>query len=325
MLIDNTTIIIKAGNGGNGAVTFLRNAQTMKGGPDGGNGGNGGDIYFQGSHNVNDLSEFRFKKKIVAEDGVRGKKKKLFGKNAPHLTLYVPLGTQITVVETGEVYEIVNTTPRLLAKGGIGGKGNNEFKTSTNQTPMYAEPGTLGEVKTLSISLRIIADVGLIGLPNAGKSSLLAVLTHATPKIGDYPFTTLEPNIGMFGDYPIADIPGLIEGASTGKGLGTGFLQHIEKTKMLVHCIDSTNVDPEKSYKTIRNEFKEYNLLLLKKQEIILFTKSDLADPMILKENIKKFTKKGMKVLTCSIYNPESLKVFTEELTAILENLNSTA
>src|SRR3989338_10129474 len=221
MLVDNVSLYIKAGDGGNGALSFLRNGLTSKGGPDGGDGGSGGSVYFQASHNITDLREFRFKKKIIAEDGIPGKHKKLFGKNAPHLTIYLPLGSRITEISSGIVNEITDiTTSVLIAKGGKGGRGNVEFKSSTNQTPLYAEKGTLGEEKKLLLELRLIADVGLIGLPNSGKSSLLSVLTNATPKIGNYAFTTLEPNIGIMGKYPIADIPGLIEGASKGRGLG---------------------------------------------------------------------------------------------------------
>lgn len=319
MLVDNVTIIIKAGNGGDGAVTFRRNAQTPKGGPDGGNGGNGGDIYFQGSNNINDLSKFRFQKKISAEDGIPGKKSNLYGKNGIHTTIYVPIGTRITDLDSDQIYEITDTiTPLLLAKGGKGGRGNNEFKSATNQTPRYAEKGVLGETKELLLELRLIADIGLIGLPNAGKSSLLAVLTNATPKIGNYPFTTLEPNIGMLDKHPIADIPGLIEGASKGRGLGTTFLKHIEKTKILVHCIDSTDQNAEKTYQTVRTEFEKHNSFLLEKFEMILLTKIDLVDKNLLKKNIEIFKKKGKKVLICSIYDSKSIEDLKKELEKIV-------
>jgi GTPase len=320
MLVDNVGLTIKAGNGGDGAATFLRNESTAKGGPDGGNGGNGGNIYFQGSNNINDLREFRYKKNITAEDGVAGKKKKLFGKNAKHLTIYLPLGTRITDTISGEIIEIIDTvTPILGARGGKGGRGNTEFKSATNQTPRYAEKGTLGEEKKLFLELRIIADIGLIGLPNAGKSSLLSVLTNATPKIADYPFTTLEPNIGMLEKYAIADIPGLIEGASKGKGLGVEFLKHIEKTKVLVHCIDSSAEDVQKSYSTIRHEFEQYNSSLLDKPEIILLTKIDLTDKDRIKKNMNILEKEGKKVLAVSIYNPESLESLKLALRKALE------
>lgn len=319
MLVDNIGLIVKAGNGGDGAATFLRNEMTAKGGPDGGNGGNGGNIYFQGSTNINDLREFRFKKRIEAENGVPGKHKKLFGKNAEHLTIYLPLGTRITDTVSNRIIEITDTkNPILIAKGGKGGRGNTEFKSATNQAPKYAEKGTLGEEKKLFLELRIIADVGLIGLPNAGKSSLLSVLTNATPKIGAYAFTTLEPNIGMLGKYAIADIPGLIEGASKGKGLGVEFLKHIEKTKVLVHCIDASTEDVQKAYETVRNEFKQYNISLLDKPEIILLTKTDLTDEKTIKKNVKILEKTSKKVLTASIYDPEALASLKNELESIL-------
>ena len=320
MLVDNINLYIKAGKGGDGAATFLRNAVTPKGGPDGGNGGNGGNIYFQGSTNINDLREFRFKKKITSDDGVPGKHKKLFGKNAPHVTIYLPLGTRITDMGSGSVIERTNiTTPILLALGGKGGRGNTEFKSATNQTPLFAEKGILGEEKKLLLELRLIADVGLIGLPNSGKSSLLSVLTNATPKIGDYPFTTLEPNIGMLKNHPIADIPGLIEGASKGRGLGIEFLKHIEKTKVLVHCIDVTIENVQKAYETVRHEFAEHSISLLEKPEIILLTKTDLVDEKTIKNNIKILQKKGKKVLIASIYNPESLDSLKQSLENILK------
>jgi GTPase len=308
MLVDNINLIIKAGNGGDGASTFLRNESTARGGPDGGNGGNGGNIYFQGSNNINDLREFRYKKNITAEDGIPGKHKKLFGKNAEDLTIYLPLGTRITDTVSGKIVEITDTTTTVLAaRGGKGGRGNTEFKSATNQAPRYAEKGTFGEEKKLFLELRIIADVGLIGLPNAGKSSLLSVLTNATPKIGDYAFTTLEPNIGMMDKYAIADIPGLIEGASKGKGLGVEFLKHIEKTKILVHCIDASSENPEKAYETIRNEFKQYNISLLDKPEIILLTKTDLTNEEQIKKNTRILGKKDKEVLAVSIYDSSSL------------------
>jgi GTP-binding protein len=218
-------------------------------------------------------------------------------------------------MDSGEVTEIIDTIiPFLAARGGKGGRGNTEFKSATNRTPRFAERGTEGEEKKLLLELRIIADVGLIGLPNAGKSSLLSVLTNASPKIGDYPFTTLEPNIGMMGKNAIADIPGLIEGASRGKGLGVEFLKHIEKTKVLVHCIDASTEDAQKAYSTIRGEFKQYNISLLDKPEIILFTKTDLTDEAQIKKSVKIMKKTGKKVLTASIYNQESLNLLKSAL-----------
>lgn len=319
MLVDNVNLLVKAGNGGNGAATFLSNAREFKGGPDGGNGGNGGSIYIQGSNNITDLRQFRYQKKITAEDGIPGKRKNLYGKNAPHITIAVPLGTKITEIDSGKTYEITDiTVPILAASGGKGGRGNVEFKSATNQTPRYAEKGTLGEEKKLLLELRLIADIGLIGLPNAGKSSLLAVLTNATPKIGNYPFTTLEPNIGMFGQHPIADIPGLIEGAASGRGLGATFLRHIEKTKILVHCIELNEDDLLKRYETVRREFENYNASLLEKPEIILLTKTDLADDKTIKKNLAIFEKRGKTVLACSLLEQESINALKQKLEKLL-------
>jgi GTPase len=308
MLIDAVTVIIRAGDGGNGGSTLSHTAQTEKGGPDGGNGGNGGSVYAIGSTNINDLQEFRYKKKIVAENGIAGKKSNMFGRNAPDLLILLPLGTIIDDLETRQVREVIDTTHKiLLARGGQGGRGNVEFKTATNRTPLHGEVGSPGQAKKFLFDLRLIAEIGLIGLPNAGKSSMLRVLTNATPTIGNYPFTTLQPNIGMFGKHPIADIPGLIEGASEGKGLGIKFLKHIEKTKMLVHCIDVSDSDPLKAYDTIRNEFSQFSAELLKKPEIILLSKTDLADPEVIGKYTKLFQEKGLEVLTCSIYDPKQI------------------
>ena len=309
MLVDKVTLYIKAGDGGNGAATFLRNGLTAKGGPDGGNGGNGGHIYFQGSHNINDLKMFRFKKKVIAENGIPGKHKKLFGANAAHTIIYVPVGTQITTIYNGKMVEITDTTtPVLLARGGTGGRGNTEFKSATNQSPYFAEKGTRGQTRDLLLELKIIAEIGLIGLPNAGKSSLLSVITNAEPKIGDYPFTTLEPNIGMLDGHMIADIPGLIEGASEGKGLGVTFLKHIEKTKILIHCIDSSDEQAKKTYETVRKEFKNHNPELLEKPEVVLLTKTDLITPEVLKKQIAIFKKMGKDVHSCTLFDEESIK-----------------
>lgn len=320
MLIDNVTLLVKAGNGGNGSPSLLHNGLTFRGGPDGGNGGNGGNIYIQGSTDINDLREFRFKKKIRAEDGIAGRRQKLFGKNAPHVTILVPMGTSVTDNKLERTYEIVDTRRLLLvAKGGKGGRGNAIFKSATNQTPEYAEFGKPGEEKKLILELRLIAEIGFIGLPNAGKSSLLSVLTNATPKIADYPFTTLEPNIGMLGIHPIADIPGLIEGAAKGRGLGAQFLKHIEKTKILIHCIEVAENNVEERYEIVHREFKQFNQSLLEKPEIILLTKADLVDEKTIQKYKDIFESKGKHVLTCSMYSQESIASLRKILEATLK------
>lgn len=318
MLIDNVKLVVKGGNGGNGAATFRRNAMTSKGGPDGGNGGNGGDVYFVGSANINDLRVFRYKKSISGKDGGHGTNHNGFGRNALNITVKVPLGTRVTNLASGHVMEISEEDkPVLIARGGKGGFGNVKFKSATNQAPKNRELGGLGEAKELQLELRLIAEIGLIGLPNAGKSSLLTALTNAKPAIGAYPFTTLEPNIGMLGAFPIADIPGLIEGASQGIGLGIKFLKHIEKTKILVHCIDVTIPDPRQAYETVRKEFEAFNPLLLEKPEIIFLNKTDLATPEIIAAAVAQFAPLHKEVFAGSVHNEASVK----ELKRILLSL----
>ncbi|MBI2032872.1 MAG: GTPase ObgE [Candidatus Levybacteria bacterium] len=322
MLIDDVIITVKAGDGGDGAVSFKRNAQTAKGGPDGGNGGNGGDIYLQASINISDLSQFSYKKLAKAESGISGKKKNLYGRNGKDLTVYLPLGTRITDKSTAAEYELNDAATKILiAKGGSGGKGNNEFKTATNQTPRYAEKGGKGEIKKIHLELRLIAQIGLIGLPNAGKSSLLDALTNARPKIGNYPFTTTQPNLGVLYNLVLADIPGIIEGASKGKGLGFQFLRHIEKTRLLLHCIDATCENAFVAYQIIRKEFEVYGHDLETKPEVILLTKTDLIDTDTLTDHKKTLAKTKRKIIPVSIYNPSSLK---EIETLIQENIKKT-
>lgn len=314
MLIDDVTISIKGGKGGSGAVSFIRNARTARGGPDGGNGGNGGSVYFQGSTDVFDLSEFRFKKKISAEDGIDGRKQNLFGRTGKDMVIKVPVGTTITD-NLGTAFEITDTSSKtILAKGGKGGRGNNEFKSAINQAPMTAEQGSGGEEKIVRLELRLIAQVGLIGFPNVGKSSLLHALTKANPKIGDYPFTTLKPNLGVMDEIVLGDIPGLIKGASKGKGLGIKFLKHVEKTRLLVHCLDSTDESIVKTYQIVRNEFNEYNKALNGKPEVILLTKTDLISKKDLEKNIKKLKKFGKDIQTISIYDQKSIDDFKQFL-----------
>lgn len=316
MLVDNVVITVKAGNGGNGSRSFKRNAQTAKGGPDGGNGGNGGSLYFTGINDIQALSLFRYKKNMRAEDGIAGKKKNLYGRNGEDLVVYVPLGTRITELETNKTYEIIDARTRiLLAQGGKGGRGNNEFKSATNQSPDYAEPGEKGEEKKLRLELRLVAEIGFIGFPNAGKSSLLSVLTNAAPKIGAYPFTTLEPNLGVMGTTILADIPGLIEGASGGKGLGIKFLRHIEKTRLLAHCIDCSQEDVVTAYKTIRSELGLYSKTLLEKPEIILLTKTDLLSEKDVKSKVATLKKLNKNISSVTIYDDKSI----QELESVLK------
>ena len=294
---DTAQIFIKAGNGGDGAVTFRREKFIPKGGPDGGNGADGGDVYIRATSKLHTLYDFTHKHKFLAENGEPGRKRKQFGKNGEDLFLEVPVGTIVyrlikpdedTEVEEEEVMppqleKIADLTKDgqvfLAAKGGVGGRGNDTYKSATNQTPMQYQEGGVGEEYDAVLELKVVADVGLIGLPNAGKSTLLSVITDAKPEIADYPFTTLSPNLGVMKHYDeryvLADLPGLIEGASQGKGLGDEFLRHVERTRVLVHLIDPLYEDPIASYKIIRNELGAYSKKLLEKPELVVLTKKD--------------------------------------------------
>ncbi len=325
MLVDDVTIEVKAGDGGNGRVSLIRNAQTTRGGPDGGNGGNGGSLYAQGINDILALQEFRFKKKLAAESGINGGRKNLYGRNGKDLTIYVPLGTIITDTKNGHIWDISDdTTKVLICQGGKGGRGNNEFKSATNQTPRFAENGTPGQLRELRLELKLIADIGLIGLPNAGKSSLLAVLTNAHPKIGNYPFTTLEPNIGVYKHLVLADIPGLIEGASEGKGLGITFLRHVEKTKLLFHLVSAENENVYNAYQTVRRELQKYSPKLAEKTEVVLLTKVDLCSQEEITKKLKELQKtwtrgpspsgRKKEIIPLSIYDDSSLEKVKEAL-----------
>lgn len=319
MLIDDVIVTFSGGKGGDGAISFRQNEGNPRGGPDGGNGGDGGNVYLLGVDDVSALQKFQFKKTEKAEDGIPGKKKNLFGRNGNDLIVTIPLGTRITNTKTGKSFEITDTTTKhQIARGGRGGRGNNEFKSATHQAPRFAEKGKLGEEVEVHLELRLIADVGLIGLPNAGKSSLLAALTNAHPKIGNYPFTTLEPNLGVMDGYVLADIPGLIEGASLGKGLGIKFLKHIEKTSVLVHCIDATESDVLHAYTTVREEFEQYNKELLEKREVILLTKCDLLTDEEIQGKKGVLREVSENVLTISIYDKESLSSFHDYMRSLL-------
>jgi GTPase len=304
MFIDELEITLKAGHGGAGKVSFYR--PPMRG-PDGGNGGKGGDLYIKVVDDPGILARLSGKKLVEAQNGVMGQGNRKFGLDGQDKDILLPVGALIKDLNTGEELELKKGDDRILfCKGGLGGRGNYEFKSSRNTTPEYAQSGLPGEEKAVSITLRLIADYGLVGLPNSGKSSLLNELTSAQAKIGDYPFTTLEPNLGACGKKIIADIPGLIEGASSGKGLGVNFLKHIEKVQSLLHTVAADSQDPLQDYETVRNELKSYNPELIKKSELILITKTDLGDKNRLKEIKKLFKKK--KVVEVSIYDYDSIE-----------------
>jgi len=300
------TIVCKAGDGGPGHVSF---APGEKSGPDGGNGGDGGDVLVTGTSDLTALSKFSSNPKVEAEHGVPGATSKRKGRYGKSITFKVPVGTTITDTKSGEPYEIVNTNEHiLLCQGGEGGRGNFEFRSSTQTTPRFAEPGTPGQRRKLHLNLKLIAHFGLIGLPNAGKSSLLNELTGAHAKVGNYNFTTLEPNLGVFNKKIIADIPGLIEGASKGKGLGIKFLKHIEKVDLLLHCISVESEDPVRGYKTIRSELAAFNPELIKKKEVILLTKADMQSNEKVNAAARTLKKLGRNVITVSINQPVSLE-----------------
>lgn len=296
MIIDYAKIYVKAGNGGRGAVAFRREKFVAKGGPSGGNGGKGGDIIFVADNNLTTLLDFKYRRKSVAENGAPGEKSQKDGKDGEDIIIKVPVGTIIKDEETEELLADLNENGMkvVLLKGGIGGKGNSNFATATNQAPRYAQPGIEGREVNIILELKLLADVGLVGFPNAGKSTFISVVSAARPKIADYPFTTLEPNLGIvqykdFNSFVIADIPGIIEGAHVGKGLGHKFLKHIERTKVLLILIDATVEKPQKEYNVLLNELIEFSDLMKDKKRIIAFTKSDLLTE---KEKKKLLSKK---------------------------------
>lgn len=306
MLIDDVTITVSGGHGGPGKVSFGRR---MGSGPDGGNGGKGGDLYLRVTTDLFALNRFSSNKNIKAQDGEMGASNNRSGHTGADTELALPLGSVLTNIETGEVLELIDPSQRvLITKGGIGGLGNFELRSARNTTPLKAQGGRPGETKQLHIVLKLIAQYGLIGLPNAGKSSLLNELTNAHVKTANYPFTTLETNLGDFNGKIIADIPGLIEGASDGKGLGLKFLKHIEKVSLLLHCIASDTDDPVRDYEVINNELEKYNPELVKKKRVILLTKTDLVDKEVVKKHTLKLKKYKHKTLPLSIHDFDQMQ-----------------
>lgn len=319
MLTDEARIKIKAGDGGNGSASLRREKYVPKGGPDGGDGGDGGDVIFICDDNAHTLSNYASQKYFEAERGMNGLGKKKTGKSGEDLTLPIPRGTTIKInnnlthdfVTLGDTFKV--------AEGGDGGRGNIHFASSTNQTPRTAELGHPGEAKEIYLELKLIADIGIIGLPSSGKSSLLVRLTNARPKIAEYPFTTLEPNLGVAKirdkDIVFADVPGLIEGAAEGRGLGDKFLRHIERTKALVHLIDINSEDLKKDYEVIRNELKQWNPDILKKKEYIVLNKIDTLDKKLGKKIADKFSKDIKKpVYVISVVSGVGVQELTDKL-----------
>ena len=316
MFIDHTQIDISAGNGGAGAVSFRREKFIPKGGPDGGDGGRGGHVIFIVDTNLHTLQDIRYRRRYKAENGHSGRGSNKTGKNGKDVIILVPAGSIIRRKGSDQV--IVDLTvegqKHIICRGGQGGKGNARFKTATKQAPRKAQPGIKGETGIFEIELKILADVGLVGLPNAGKSTLLASISSARPKIADYPFTTLKPNLGIvkYGEYDsfvMADIPGLIKGASLGKGLGHQFLRHIERNRVHLFLIDCLEDKPLDVYKTLKNELQNFNEDLINKPYLICRTKSDLRQDMSTQWNdfedkifdISSFTKEGINELILSL------------------------
>jgi GTP-binding protein len=331
--IDEIKIHAEAGRGGDGVVRWRHEKFIERGGPAGGDGGRGGDFYVIAVRDLNILSKYKAKKEFEAGRGEDGGNKSLHGKNGEDFLLELPIGSVVTNLITDERWQLLEAGQKeLVLKGGYGGFGNEHFKSSTNTTPQDWRPGQDGEKGDFRIELELFADIGLVGLPSAGKSSLLNGLTNADAKVGDYAFTTLDPNLGDFYGYVIADLPGLIEGASEGKGLGIKFLKHTKRTKMIAHLVSFENLSKGttgmmKVYKEIRKELEKYDKKnnlgedgLAQKEEIILLTKTDVVeDEKIIEKKKKEFEKLGKKVFTLSLYDDASVKKFKDELFKILK------
>lgn len=332
MFTDYAKIIIKSGDGGNGAVSFRREKYVAAGGPDGGDGGRGGSIYFIVDPDSNTLVDFRFKKKFKAENGKNGEGARRYGKSGEDLYVKVPIGTLIKDVETGKIIADLSHKGQkeLILPGGRGGKGNSHFATSTRQAPRFSQDGEKGIEKEVILELKLLADVGLIGFPNVGKSTFLSKTTSATPKIADYHFTTLEPNLGVvkndYGEsFVIADIPGIIEGASNGTGLGLQFLRHIERTRLLLHVIDVSGIEgrnPVDDFKTINEELKSYSEKLSKRKQIIVANKIDSMQDENLYNDLEKLAKENnMEIFKISAVTGEGISELLKRVSQVLKEL----
>jgi GTP-binding protein len=312
MFVDKATVLVKAGKGGDGKLSFRHEKFIDKGGPDGGDGGNGGDVVLAASRNQNTLASFRYQKELAAESGEPGGKSRKHGRSGQDLMVMVPVGTVVTDQEGRLLADVDADGKRaVIAHGGKGGFGNAHFVSSTRQAPQVAEKGEPGEQFTLQLELKMIADVGLVGLPNAGKSTLLSVISNARPEIADYPFTTLTPNLGVVdvdkeASLLFADIPGLIEGAAEGKGLGDEFLRHVERTAVLIHLIDAYQEDVAAAYKTIQDELKAYKVDLSARPQIVVLTKIEGLDADIVKDQLAKLKKVAPKETTLTAISSQT-------------------
>ena len=319
--LDQVKIFVKAGNGGDGSPSFRREKFIEFGGPDGGDGGKGGSVILRAEQNLNTLIDYRYQQHHKAQRGENGSGQNCTGKGGEDLILKVPLGTQVFEEDNKTlIYDFTKISEEFVAaNGGKGGLGNTRFKSSTNRAPRKYTKGTAGEEFVIWLQLKTIADIGIIGLPNAGKSSLLAAVTNANPKIANYQFTTLNPNLGVATydnkEITLADIPGLIEGAHEGMGLGTKFLKHIERCKSLLHLIDITNEDLIESYNQVKKELQNYSSELIKKKELVVLNKIDLIDEDVVKKKIENFSKnKKCEVLTLSTFKKNSVSKIKSKL-----------
>ena len=330
--IDEAIITVESGHGGNGCVSFRREKFVPHGGPDGGDGGKGGDVILHATSRKRTLYQFRFKRQFKAPNGSGGSGKQKTGKQGDDLIIEVPLGTVVTLQETGQVIKDFTAEDEsfVVATGGRGGQGNTRFKSATHQTPRFAQPGEPGETYALKLELKSLADVGIIGLPNAGKSTLIHAISSANPKIGNYPFTTLIPNLGVVktdwaDPFVVADIPGLIEGAHKGAGLGIRFLKHIERTRILLHMVDASAIDPEhplRDFDTINQELSQYNTQLADKPQIVVLNKIDLeeakASAAIFEDQLMQ--RDGKTVLRVSALSKKGIKKLLSKIIQLLDH-----
>lgn len=315
MFVDEITIKAKAGNGGDGVVRWHHMKFKPKGGPAGGNGGNGGNVYFRAVNDLNRLAKYTGAKEFKAIDGEDGRGRSQYGKGSEDVYIDVPVGSIITEQERGRIYELTEVgQTELVLKGGRGGRGNIEFKSSTNTTPEESTSGTLGESGTFDIELDLVVDVGLVGFPNAGKSTLLNLFTNASSSVGSYQFTTLEPHLGSLYGFTIADIPGLIEGAAEGKGLGHKFLRHVKRTKMILHLVSLEQEDPVLAYETVQNELSKFDKSLVEREEWVILTKKDLVDKGYIENIEKQFDKYQKRVFVIAENDAKSIKILRDKL-----------